>query len=166
MTGRPILVADSFIDIQKPSNIDDTSYGSCSIPLSEPDHPTTSSAMVADSYLAVIANRIYNTLMSAHCQSQSAHKVLVMEHTLNGWKESSPPPCFLSPDIPDWFLGPRAVLLWKSSNIHILLLIASQRYQDDGHSQRTIQSNVRLLSILSTNLRILRYASATTPSWY
>lgn len=134
-TGRPIMVADCFIDSKKPLNIDDSKSRPTSLLPAEVSYPTTSSAMVAQSRLAVIANRIHNTFQSVNVTSDLEHSALVMGQALKDWKESLPS-YFTSSDVPEWFLGPRAMVLWKASNINLVLLIASQKGLVDPHSHR------------------------------
>ncbi|KAJ4355633.1 uncharacterized protein N0V89_003653 [Didymosphaeria variabile] len=134
-TGRPIMVADQFIDTKKPLNIDDSGCKPTSPLPSEVSYPTISAAMVAQSHLAVIANRIHSTFQSVNGIPDLEHATLIMSQALKDWKEALPW-YFTGSEVPDWFLGPRAMVLWKASNIHLVLLIASQKSFADPHSRR------------------------------
>lgn len=136
-TGRPILVADSFIDVRKPLNIDDSGCAPNSTLPAEVFYPTSASSIVAQSRLAVIANKIHSRFLSVHKDPDVEHSTLIMEQALKDWKESLPA-YFFVPEVPDWFRGPRAALLWKASNLHLVLLIASQKSQTDVHYRRKV----------------------------
>ena len=50
-----------------------------------------------------------------------------MEQKLLDWRDSLPS-YFESEDIPLWFRGPRAILLWKAQNLRIMLWRGAQRF--------------------------------------
>lgn len=54
-----------------------------------------------------------------------------MEVKLFNWRNTLPG-YFTSASVPDWFLGPRAVVLWKEQNLRMLLWRTSQRRQASG----------------------------------
>lgn len=129
-TGRPILVSDSFIDIRKPQNIDDSiSMASPSLSVAV-DYPTTCSAIIAQARLAVIANKVHNDVLSTRACTDVNHQVAIVEQRINNWRGSLPT-FFFESDVPKWFLGPRQVVIWKESNIRILLLLAGERHHTD-----------------------------------
>ena len=123
-TGRPTLMADVFIDAQKPANVDD----SLGVDLQEVSYPTTSSAIAAQARLAVIGNEICSTLVSARAPMDIDQLLAVMEHRIQSWKTSLPK-YFAQTDVPSWFRGPRQVLLWREANIRLLLLLSGLRNQ-------------------------------------
>ncbi|KAK0886730.1 hypothetical protein LTR02_017878, partial [Friedmanniomyces endolithicus] len=131
-TGRPLLVSDSFIDVRIPANVDDSQSVAC-LPL-EVTYPTTYSTLIAQARLARIANKIYAQFMSALPCAEVDHHSSVMEQMLLNWRTSLPV-YFFSTDVPDWFLGPRQIVLWKQANLHMLLLLASQRHHTDVHDK-------------------------------
>lgn len=126
-TGRPTLISDSFIDVKKPMNFDDSLDDADGSEVQEVDYPTTCSAIIAQAKLAVIANKVINNLLS----SRSCHDVNdftgTMEQSMNNWR-SSLPVYFFQENIPQWFLGPRQIVFWKEANLRITLLLASQRH--------------------------------------
>ncbi|KAK2590407.1 hypothetical protein QQS21_011912 [Conoideocrella luteorostrata] len=129
-TGRPMANIDSFIDVKLPRNIDDSSLDlGESIP-EEINSPTQRSAMIAQTHLAGIANEIYTAFWSAKTpQVETNHDIaLTMEVKLFSWRNSLPR-YFTASNVPDWFLGPRAIVLWKEQNLRILLWRSSQRRQ-------------------------------------
>ncbi|KAK7192107.1 hypothetical protein PSPO01_01679 [Paraphaeosphaeria sporulosa] len=125
-TGRPIMVSDEFIDTKKPLNIDDSKCNSNSALPAQVSYPTRSSAMAAQSCLAIIANRIHSTFQSVNGIRDLEQVTLIMEQALNDWKQALPA-YFTASEVPEWFLGPRAMVLWKSSNIRLVLLVTSQK---------------------------------------
>jgi transcriptional regulatory protein GAL4 len=50
-----------------------------------------------------------------------------MEVKLLNWRHSLPR-YFTSGTVPEWFLGPRAMVLWKELNLHMMLWRTSQRH--------------------------------------
>ena len=145
-TGRPILVSDSFIDIRKPQNLDD------SLPVASPswsvevDYPTTCSAIIAQARLAVIANKVHNDFLSARACTDVNHQVAIVEQRINNWR-SSLPTFFFRSDVPKWFLGPRQVVIWKEANIHILLLLAGERHHTEEQDKADIGAKCQLVAV-------------------
>jgi transcriptional regulatory protein GAL4 len=86
------------------------------------DHPTTYSTLIAQSGLAKIANAIYHEFLSARTANKKVEYQIaeMMTHRLNTWKRSLPA-YFESSDVPSWFLGPRAIIIWKEQNLRVLL---------------------------------------------
>ncbi|KAK9428640.1 fungal-specific transcription factor domain-containing protein [Lipomyces doorenjongii] len=145
-TGRPIMVADSFIDVRKPKNVDD-SLCEWSSPLpSEVDYPTSCSAIIAQARLAVIANKVYSTFLATQPCPDVNHSLAVMEQNLQNWR-SALPVFFFNPEVPNWFIGPRQVVLWKETNLRILLLLASQRQQNDEHDKAAIGAKYEIAAV-------------------
>ena len=136
-TGRPTLIPDSFVDIRIPSNVDESTFDSLSTSVTEASYPTTSSTVIALARLTKIANRVFAQLMCVSPSSDIDHQTSVMEHMIQSW-HSSLPSYFFDADVPAWFLGPRQVILWKESNLHILLLLSSQRHHKDEHEKLSL----------------------------
>ena len=148
-TGRPTTSIEAFVDLRIPQNFDESvSIHQCyftnnpdfnanctcqMLDLDEPvppevNYPTNSSALIAQTKLAAIANEIHTIFWSVKTpQVETNHDVaLTMEVRLFHWRNSLPR-YFTSSDVPDWFLGPRAIVLWKEQNLRILLWRSSQR---------------------------------------
>lgn len=72
--------------------------------------------------MAKIANAIYHEFLSARTANKKVEYQIaeMMAHKLDTWKASLPS-YFEAADVPAWFLGPRAVILWKEQNLRILL---------------------------------------------
>jgi transcriptional regulatory protein GAL4 len=145
-TGRPILVSDSFIDIHKPQNVDDSlAIASSALP-AEVDYPTTCSAIIAQARLALIANKVYNDFLSTRTCTDVNHHIAIVEQRINNWR-SSLPSFFVRPDVPKWFLGPRQVVIWKEANIRILLLLAGERHHTEEHDKAATGTKCQLIAI-------------------
>jgi transcriptional regulatory protein GAL4 len=162
-TGRPTTSIDAFVDVHMPRNIDesvsprDTSSDFCANVIQiltdyqllgpddalpeEVNYPTTSSAIIAQTKLAIIANEMHTTFWSVKTSRVEANHDLALttEVRLFHWRNSLPR-YFTSSDVPEWFLGPRAIVLWKEQNLRILLWRSSQR----RHLTETGKSVARL----------------------
>lgn len=121
-TGRPPSVTEGFIDTRLPRNVDDKDCTLTTGFVQEVDHPTPVSAIIAQAQLAKIADSIYGEfLMTKTAGAKIAYQVADgLERTLSKWRQQLPH-YFVQPDVPNWFLGPRAVVLWKFQNLRILL---------------------------------------------
>lgn len=121
-TGRPPTVTEGFIDIQLPRNVDDKDCSLTMGAVTEVDYPTRCSAIIAQAQLAKIADTIYKEfLMAKTAASKIPYQVAdSFERNLSAWRQHLPY-YFVSPEVPNWFLGPRAVVLWKFQNLRILL---------------------------------------------
>jgi transcriptional regulatory protein GAL4 len=87
----------------------------------EVEYPTTYSAIIAQASLAVIANKISNMLSASTRHDEVDDQVgLELEDQLSTWRASLQP-YFYSADVPLWFRGPRAVVLWKEQNLRLML---------------------------------------------
>ncbi|KAH8890648.1 hypothetical protein GQ53DRAFT_721449 [Thozetella sp. PMI_491] len=128
-TGRPPSITEGFMDCHLPRNIDDIAC-SLSSPVPPPAHyPTTYSALIAQAQLTKLAFVAYNDFLLAKMakskvEYQSAE---IMDRSLVAWRENLPS-YFTSLDIPAWFLGPRAVVLWKQQSVRILVWRGSKRH--------------------------------------
>ncbi|QKX54102.1 uncharacterized protein TRUGW13939_01185 [Talaromyces rugulosus] len=146
-TGRPIMVADSFIDVHKPKNIDDSLLD---ISLStEAEYPTVYSAIISQARLAVIANKIHTTFLATHPCADVNHSLAVMEQNLQNW-HSALPGFFMQSDVPTWFIGPRQIIFWKEANLRILLLLACQRQQSEEHDKAAIGAKYETVAARTT----------------
>jgi transcriptional regulatory protein GAL4 len=99
------------------------------LPLPQPvRYPTPYSAMIAQAQLAIIANKIYNEFLTAHISNPSDNEDLVckFDEELSHWRNALPS-YFASQEVPGWFQGPRAVILWKEQNLRMMLWLGGQR---------------------------------------
>ncbi|KAJ5784553.1 transcriptional regulatory protein C1F7.11c [Penicillium pulvis] len=138
-TGRPPTIVDGFIDIRLPRNVDDK------VP-SEVDYPTTYSAIIAQAQLAKLADSTYHEYLLAKTAGSRIEYRLAesMERDLFRWYKSLPS-YFTSMDVPSWFRGPRAVILWKEQNLRILLWRGSQRHH--SFLPTKVNADVRCLNV-------------------
>lgn len=144
-TGRPITANDTSIDVSMPRNFDDTE-ADYDTPLANPVlYPTTNSAIIAQAALAMLANKIHSTILYANTRQRELdhHTALVMDSELAQWR-SSIPYYFFTSEVPSWFFGPRAVVLWKEQNLRIMLWRGSERFQMSG--QEKLDAAIRLRS--------------------
>ncbi|KAF7550240.1 hypothetical protein G7Z17_g5846 [Cylindrodendrum hubeiense] len=104
-TGRPPNVSEGVVDTQIPRNIQDKAQ------------------------LARLANVLYHEfLLAKTANAKLEYQVAeATERNLVTWRQTLPS-YFTSPDVPTWFLGPRAVVLWKEQNLRIILWRGSTRY--------------------------------------
>lgn len=149
-TGRPTLVSDSFIDARKPQNIDDSQCTAGSELPPEVDYPTGCTAIAAQARLAVIANRIHTDFLSARNCTNVDHQIAILEQAIQNWREALPA-SFVDNDVPRWFLGPRQVILWKETNLRILLLLAGQRHQSDEDDKAALGARCQNIAIRAIN---------------
>jgi transcriptional regulatory protein GAL4 len=84
--------------------------------------------MIAQAQLATIANKIYNGFLTAHLSNHLFNEDLVckFEEELSHWRNALPS-YFASQEVPGWFQGPRAVVLWKEQNLRMMLWRGGQR---------------------------------------
>lgn len=93
----------------------------------EADFPTPYSAIIAQSKLAIIANRIHTISMSAQVsEAEVGSNLASTEDSIDEWRRSLPS-YFSLGGIPSWFRAPRAILFWKEQNLRILLWQALER---------------------------------------
>lgn len=92
------------------------------------DTPTTLSAIIAQAELAKHANALYLVYLTAKTAGTKVEYQVAetIERTLTDWRHNLPP-YFTSVDVPMWFTGPRAVVLWKQQNLRIILWRGSKR---------------------------------------
>ncbi|TVY84637.1 Regulatory protein GAL4 [Lachnellula suecica] len=142
--GRPTTASDAFIDVRYPQNVDDSHLTSdeLSSPLEPAVHrPTPYSAMIEQAKLAAVANKIYNEFLSAHISNAVISEELShgFEEKLRLWRLALPE-YFFDADCPSWFLGPRAVVLWKELNLRMILWRGGQRsYKTKSRSEMAVQ---------------------------
>jgi transcriptional regulatory protein GAL4 len=84
--------------------------------------------MIAQAELAKIANKIYNEFLTAYLSDPLVNEDLVckFDEELSHWRNALPS-YFTSQQVPDWFQGPRAVILWKEQNLRMMLWRSGQR---------------------------------------
>ncbi|GAD99798.1 hypothetical protein AOR_1_2318174 [Paecilomyces variotii No. 5] len=126
-TGRPIMCSDGFTETRLPRNLDDSLCTLSSIVPAPKDCPTTYSAIIAQARLASIGNTIYRSVASAPREMSLDLKTSrSLDHQLKAWKLSLPF-YFTARDVPDWFRGPRTIIIWKEQNLRMILWWGSQR---------------------------------------
>ncbi|KAH7001017.1 fungal-specific transcription factor domain-containing protein [Ilyonectria destructans] len=128
-TGRPPNVSEGVVDTRIPRNIQDKDLALISPVPGAVDCPTTLSAIIAQAQLARLANVLYHEfLLAKTANAKLEYQVAeATERNLATWRQTLPS-YFTSPDVPTWFLGPRAVVLWKEQNLRIILWRGSTRY--------------------------------------
>jgi transcriptional regulatory protein GAL4 len=94
----------------------------------EVNTPTTLSAIIAQAELAKHANSLYLEYLTAKTANTKVEYQVAetIEQTLTDWRQRLPQ-YFTSVDVPVWFTGPRAVVLWKEQNLRIILWRGSKR---------------------------------------
>lgn len=91
------------------------------------DYPTTYSAIIAQSRLTSIANVVFGELISSTNKTSWDLRVSrSVNHQFNAWKLSLPS-YFTAHVIPEWFRGPRALIIWKEQNLRMMLWWGSQK---------------------------------------
>jgi transcriptional regulatory protein GAL4 len=91
------------------------------------DSPTTYSAIIAQSRLTSIANAVFGELISSTNKTSWDLRVSrSINHQFNAWKLSLPS-YFTTHVIPEWFRGPRAIIIWKEQNLRMMLWWGSQK---------------------------------------
>ncbi|PLB50797.1 hypothetical protein P170DRAFT_446038 [Aspergillus steynii IBT 23096] len=126
-TGRPLSISDSFIETRLPRNIDDSAYTLASNLPPPIEQPTIYSAIIAQARLASIGNAVFSKLISSTDKSSWDLKTSrTIDYQFKAWKLSLPA-YFTASDVPNWFRGPRAMVLWKEQNLRMMLWWGSQR---------------------------------------
>jgi transcriptional regulatory protein GAL4 len=134
-------------------------------------YPTTYSAMIAQARLAIIANKIYNEFLAAHISNVVMNEDLArkFEEELHIWRTSLPS-YFYDSDIPQWFHGSRAVILWKEQNLRMMMWRGGQRsYKARSRSEAAVQNclNVAIESTQAIcNFCLANEALHQGLSWY
>ncbi|KAK7431020.1 hypothetical protein QQZ08_002550 [Neonectria magnoliae] len=128
-TGRPPNVSEGVVDTRIPRNIQDKDLDLISPVPQEVNFPTALSAIIAQAQLAKLANVMYHEfLLAKTANAKLEYQVAeATERSMITWRQTLPS-YFMSPDVPTWFLGPRAVVLWKEQNLRIILWRGSTRY--------------------------------------
>ncbi|KAK9452565.1 fungal-specific transcription factor domain-containing protein [Dipodascopsis uninucleata] len=129
--GRPSMVSDQMVDVRLPKNIDDCNVLSHGSTPKIVQYATPYTASIAQARLSIIANRLYNSFFALHQPAASevalAQLVCSFEEQLSKWR-SSLPKDFFSIDAPEWFKGPRAIVLWKEQNLRMLMYKSILKY--------------------------------------
>lgn len=94
----------------------------------EVNTPTVFSAIIAQAQLAQIANSLYLEYLTAKTANTKVEYQVAdaFDRRLATWRHNLPA-YFTSDDVPMWFAGPRAVVLWKEQNLRIILWRGSKR---------------------------------------
>jgi transcriptional regulatory protein GAL4 len=91
------------------------------------DHPTTYSAIIAQSRLTSIANTVFGELISSTNKTSWDLRVSCsINHQFNAWKLSLPS-YFTGHAVAEWFRGPRTIIIWKEQNLRMMLWWGSQK---------------------------------------
>ncbi|KAJ5579747.1 uncharacterized protein N7459_005732 [Penicillium hispanicum] len=126
-TGRPLTVSDSFIETHLPRNIDDADCTLDSYLPPPVDQPTIYSAIIAQARLASIGNVVFSELISSsNKRSWDLKNSRSIDYRFKAWKLSLPA-YFTAQEVPNWFRGPRAIVIWKEQNLRMMLWWGSQR---------------------------------------
>lgn len=114
------------------------------------DYPTTYSAMIAQARLCVIANKIYNEFLAAHLSNAVISEELAnnFEKELGAWRNSLPA-YFHDAEIPQWFHGPRSVILWKEKNLRMMMWRGGQRSNKTRSLSEAAVQNCLIVAIES-----------------
>lgn len=135
------------------------------------NYPTTYSAMIAQARLSIIANKIYNEFLAAHISNAVISEELArkFEEELRVWRTSLPL-YFHDSEIPQWFRGPRAVILWKEQNLRMMMWRGGQRSNKTRpRSESAVQNclNVAIESVQEIcNFCLANEALHQGLSWY
>ena len=90
------------------------------------EQPTVDSAIIAQARLASIGNDVSSKLISSTEKSSWDLKTSrTIDCQFKAWKLSLPA-YFTASDVPDWFRGPRAMVLWKEQNLRMMLWWGTQ----------------------------------------
>jgi transcriptional regulatory protein GAL4 len=135
------------------------------------DYPTTYSAIIAQSRLTSIANAVFGELISSTNKTSWDLRVSrSINHQFNAWKLSLPS-YFTAHGIPEWFRGPRAIIIWKEQNLRMMLWWGSQKLcnlpSDHEEAQNichltAVETIQEITNFLQNNLDIVHAGL----SWY
>lgn len=104
------------------------------------EQPTVYSAIIAQTRLVSIGNMVFSELISSTDQNAWDLKISrSIDYQFKTWKLSLPA-YFTALDIPSWFRGPRAIVLWKEQNLRMMLWWASQRKCDQSSDREEAQN--------------------------
>ncbi|PYI00565.1 hypothetical protein BO78DRAFT_274288, partial [Aspergillus sclerotiicarbonarius CBS 121057] len=155
--GRPVMGSE-FIETRLPRNIDDSACTLSSPLPPSTDHPTRYSAIIAQARLASINNTIHTTVISAAAAAFDIQTARSLAHQLETWRLSLPPYFFTSHDnIPAWFQGPRAIVLWKEQNLRMMLWWGSLRLASETEDVRNMCYYMAIESIQDITAFCLDY---------
>ncbi|KAH6950910.1 fungal-specific transcription factor domain-containing protein [Fusarium avenaceum] len=145
-TGRPPYAQEGIIDTRLPQNIDDKDLEPSMLIPPAVDSPTVLSAIIAQAELAKLANSLYLEYLTAKTANTKVEYQVAeaLERSLKNWRQHLPA-YFTSEDVPVWFTGPRAVVLWKEQNLRILLWRGSKR--NHSYLSDKIDAETRCLEV-------------------
>jgi transcriptional regulatory protein GAL4 len=143
-TGRPALLSDTLCNVPIPANASENALlSSSALEITEAPYPTVYSITIALARLTKIANRIYGQFMCASLTADTiSHQTTVMEQMLHDW-HAALPSYFHDSDQPVWFMTSRKIVLWKKSNLMILLFLSSQKHHKDEYEKSAIGNKCR-----------------------
>ncbi|KAK9320935.1 fungal-specific transcription factor domain-containing protein [Lipomyces orientalis] len=126
--GRPPLMAvpQQTVDVTECGNVEDSKLNLTDDIGSSVPYATPYSAFIAHSRLSIISNKVYYQFytLSRHQRplSEPTLKDILtcFEQEMEDWRENLIAD-FFSPNCPEWFTGPRAIVLWKAKNLQLLL---------------------------------------------
>jgi transcriptional regulatory protein GAL4 len=124
------------------------------------DSPTILSAIIAQAELAKLANFLYLEYLTAKTANTKVEYQVAeaLERGLKNWRQHLPP-YFTSEDVPVWFTGPRAVVLWKEQNLRILLWRGSKR--NHSYLSDKVDAETRCLEVAMQTIHEITTFCAT-----
>lgn len=123
--GRPPIIADSLVKVKLPLNIIDSTLTE-DTPVPPPVLLITPySGIIHFAKLSIIMDRmhreLYSLVTSQNMQLPKYYeKVTEFEQSLLNWRSELPPE-YTSTKCPQWFLGVRAVSLWREQNVRLIM---------------------------------------------
>lgn len=134
------------------------------------EQPTVYSAIIAQARLASIGNVVFSELISSNKSSWDLKISRSINYQFQAWKLSLPV-YFTAQDVPNWFRGPRAMVIWKEQNLRMMLWWGSQR-MCNLPSDREETQNMCHFTAVETIQNITNFCHGNTEllhtslSWY
>ncbi|CAN6634564.1 hypothetical protein TRVA0_014S02542 [Trichomonascus vanleenenianus] len=142
--GRPPMMADRAVEVKVPLNIDDKNMAAGD-PVPVPVmHATPYTAVISYAKLSIIFSRMFERfflrrrpLNSAMDLTDYMYLIESFDSQLTQWRNELPPD-FYSADCPAWFIGPRAICLWRERYLRMLMYKRVLEEISMGHLQGNI----------------------------
>lgn len=134
------------------------------------EQATVYSAIISQARLASIGNVVFSELISSNKSSWDLKISRSINCQFKAWKLSLPA-YFTAHDVPNWFRGPRAIVIWKEQNLRMMLWWGSLRMcnlpSDREEAQNmchfaAVETIQEITNFCHGNLEILH----TGLSWY
>ncbi|OQD84959.1 hypothetical protein PENANT_c011G11825 [Penicillium antarcticum] len=112
-------------------------------------YPTSCSALIAQARMSSIGNVLFSEIISSSTQTQTLLDPRVsrsIDNQLKAWKLSLPS-YFKAQSGPEWFRGPRSIVLWKEENIRLLLWWGSKRMCTSASDYEEAQSMCNFIAV-------------------